>query len=95
MFETADKMLLAALGALSTTRQKAEELFNDYATRGKAEKEKQAGIVKDLMDSADKVRSNLEDLVAKQVKQTITSIEVATKEDLARIEAKIDQILNR
>ena len=38
MFETLDKVLLAGLGALSMTRERAEKIFDEYAQRGEAER---------------------------------------------------------
>ena len=35
MFETLDKIMLAGLGALSMTRERAEKIFDDYVNRGK------------------------------------------------------------
>ena len=34
MFETLDKMMLAGLGALSMTRERAEKLFDEYVKKG-------------------------------------------------------------
>lgn len=95
MFEGVNKLLLAGLGALSMTRERAEKIFDDYVRRGEAEQADRTGFVKDLMDSADKMRSDMEELIDKQVKQTVDSLELASKEDLARIEEKLDELLKQ
>ena len=38
MFETLDKILLASLGAVSMTREKAEKIFDEYVARGQDER---------------------------------------------------------
>jgi polyhydroxyalkanoate synthesis regulator phasin len=38
MFETLDKLMLAGLGAVSMTRERAEEIFDEYVSRGKVAK---------------------------------------------------------
>ena len=43
MFETLDKMLMASLGAVSMTRERAEKIFDEYVSRGQAEKENRTG----------------------------------------------------
>jgi len=95
MFETLDKMMMASLGALSMTRERAEKMFDEYVSRGKAEKESRTGFVKEVMDSAEKTRSELEKMISEQVQQTVTSLHLASKEDVERIEQKLDQLLKQ
>jgi len=95
MFETLDKVLLAGLGALAMTRERAEKIFDDYVARGQAERGSRSGFVKDLMDNADKARKELERIVAEQVKAAIDKLELATKDDVQRLEQKLDQLLKR
>jgi polyhydroxyalkanoate synthesis regulator phasin len=93
MFESIDKMLLASLGAVSMTREKAEKIFDDYVAKGKAEKEAKTGFVKDMMDAADKTRTEFETMINKQVNEAMKNLNLAKSDDLARIEKKIDQLL--
>ena len=37
MFETLDKIMLAGLGAMSMTKEKAESIFDEYVEKGKAQ----------------------------------------------------------
>ena len=93
MLETLDRMLLAGLGALTMTRQKAQEIFEEYVKRGQAERGSQSGFVKDLMDSADKTRKELADMIAKQVHEALVKLNLPTRDDLLRLEAKIDKLV--
>jgi polyhydroxyalkanoate synthesis regulator phasin len=95
MFETLDKMMLAGLGAISMTRERADKIFDDYVSRGKVEKENRTGFTKALMDAAEKNRSELENLVAKQVRETLETLNLPTREDLQRLEQKVDKLLSR
>ena len=94
MFETLDKMMLAGLGAISMTRERAEKIFDDYVSRGKAEKESRTGFVKAVMDAADKNREELEKLVSKQVRETMEHLNLPTRDDFERLEQKIDKLSN-
>ena len=60
MFETLDKIMLAGLGAMSMTKEKAESIFDEYVEKGKAQKEQRAGFVKEVMDQAQKAKDDLE-----------------------------------
>ena len=95
MFETLDKMMLAVLGAISMTRERAEKLFDEYVSRGKVEKESRTGFVKAMMDAADKNREELEKLVAKQVRETVEHLNLPSREDVQRLEQKVDKLLDR
>jgi len=95
MFETIDKLMLASLGAISMTRQRAEEIFDEYVKRGKAEKAGRSGFVKELMDTAEKTKSELEKLVSEQVHKTVKRLNLATREDIKRLEAKLDKLLSK
>jgi poly(hydroxyalkanoate) granule-associated protein len=89
MFETFDKMMLAGLGAMSMTREKAEKIFDEYVTQGKAARETKSGFVKELMDSADRTRQELEGVVREQTTKAIETMNMPTKADIERLEAKI------
>jgi len=93
MFETLDKLMLAGLGAVSMTRERAEKIFDEYVNRGQAEKTARSGFVKDLMDSAEEGRKALEKLISEQVRQVVKELNMATSEDIKRIEEKLDQLL--
>ena len=77
------------------TRERAEKMFDEYVSRGKAEKENRTGFVKEVMDSAEKTRSELEKVISEQVQQTVTSLHLASKEDVERIEQKLDELLKQ
>ena len=93
MFETLDKIMLAGLGAMSMTKEKAEEIFDEYVEKGKAQKEDRSGFVRDLVDRAEKARSDLEQIISEQIDKALVKQPLATKDDIKRIEAKLDQLL--
>ena len=95
MFETLDKLMLAGLGAMSITRERAEKIFDEYAAKGKAEKANRKGFVKEVLDIAEKSRCDMEKLVNEQVGKTVSNLKLATNEDIRRIEKKLDQLLNK
>ena len=95
MFETLDKIFLAGLGAVSMTKEKAEEIFEEYVEKGKAKREEKSGFVKDLMDRAEKSRADLEKIISEQIHKALAQLPLATKDDLKRIEEKLDQALGK
>jgi len=95
MLEALDKVFLAGLGAISMTQDKAEKIFDEYVRKGLAEKDKRSGFVKELLDRADTTRKDLEKLISEQVQKAVGSLHIATREDLRRLEDKIEQLLQK
>ena len=95
MFETLDKLMLAGLGALAMTKERAERIFDEYVSRGQAERGSKQGFVKDLLDNAEKARKELETIVSDQVHAAVAKLDLATKEDVRRLEAKLDALKPR
>ena len=93
MFETLDKLMLAGLGAVSMTRERAEKIFDEYVHRGEAEKASRSGFVKEIMEMADKSRADLEKLVSEQVQRAVKQLSLATHEDMRRVEEKLEELL--
>jgi polyhydroxyalkanoate synthesis regulator phasin len=93
MFETIDKLMMAGLGALTISKEKAEQVFDEYVSKGQAAKEGRTGFVKEVMDSADKTRRELENLVSDQIQKTVSGLHLVSREDFARLEEKIDRLL--
>jgi polyhydroxyalkanoate synthesis regulator phasin len=87
-------MMMAGLGALTMSKEKAENIFDEYVSKGQAAKDGRTGFVKEVMDSADKTRSEFEKLVSDQIKKTVSGLHLASKEDISRLEGKIDKLLH-
>lgn len=95
MFETLDRMMLAGIGALSMTRKRAEEIFDDYVRRGKEVTSSRQSFVQNLVDSAEQTRRELQDLVDRQIQDAVKRMNLPTRDDVVRIENKLDQLLLR
>jgi len=95
MFEALDKIMLAGLGAMSMTKEKAESIFDEYVEKGKAQKEHRDGFVKDVMEHAEKAKGDLEKVISEQVEKAMSKQPMATKEDIKRIEARLDELLTK
>ena len=95
MFDAVEKMMLAGLGAMSMTKEHAEKIFDDYVSRGKVEKDKKEGFIREILDTAEKTRADLEKIIDNQVKETIGKLNLASKDDIKRLETKIDKLLKK
>ncbi len=91
MTESLSKLMYAGIGALNMTRQRAEKIFEELVQRGQAEREHHSKFVQDMMDAADKTRKDLEKLVTEQVSCILSTMNIPTRKDFARLEEKIDR----
>jgi polyhydroxyalkanoate synthesis regulator phasin len=91
MLEGISRMMFAGLGVIGMTRDRAEKFFDEAVTRGQADKENRGKFVQDMVDAAEQTRQDMEKLVAEQVRKVADQMNLATREDLARLEKKLDQ----
>ncbi len=95
MLQSMEKMMMAGLGAISMTKEKAEKMFDEYVKRGEAARESKEGFVSELMEYAEKNRRQVEEILGRQLKKTLDSMDVPTKSDLDRVEKKVDRLLKQ
>jgi polyhydroxyalkanoate synthesis regulator phasin len=95
MLDTMQRLVDFGIGALNMTRERAEKLFDECVRRGQADRGHREQFVRDLMDAAEQTRQDLENLVSRQVERVLARLNIATREDLLRLEHKIDQLLTR
>ncbi len=87
-----DNILLAAIGAMFMTRERAEEVFDEYVRRWQAEKASREAFLDDLMARSREAHAELEDLLTRHVKEVAERLDLVTREDLTRLEDKIDRL---
>jgi polyhydroxyalkanoate synthesis regulator phasin len=90
-----DKVLLAGLGVMNMTRKRAEKIFDDLVRQGQAARGGRGSFVKEVVDAADKARKNVEETVARHVHRALAKVDLASKNDVERLEKKLDQVLRR
>lgn len=95
MFENMNKLMLAGLGALSMTKEHAERIFDEYVKRGQAEQADKSGFVKEMLDTAERARKEMETIVRREVQRGMDELNVVTRSDLERLESKVDELLRR
>jgi polyhydroxyalkanoate synthesis regulator phasin len=92
MFETLDKLMLAGLGAMSMTKERAEQIFDEYVEKGRVTRDQRSGFVRDLLDQAEKARRDMEKIIGEQVHKAIAQTNLATKDDVNSLAEKLNQL---
>ena len=63
--------------------------------QGQAARGNRKGFVQSMTDAASKTRKDLEQLVGRKVRQVVAKVNLATREDLTRLEKRLGQSLRR
>jgi len=86
------KTFLAGLGAMSLTREKAQEITNDLIKRGELAKTDEAKFVRDLLDLAEKNKSGLEDKIEKAIEKVMAKLDIPTRKEIEELKAEIAKL---
>ena len=92
MSDLIKSVVLASLGILSLTREKAENLAKDLIRKGELLETDEAKFVKDLLEKAEKAGVEFEGKIAKSVKDTLKKLNIPTRKDLDEIKQKLDKL---
>lgn len=86
------KTFLAGLGAMSLTREKAQEITNDLIKRGELAKTDEAKFVRDLLDLAEKNKSGLEDKIEKAIEKVMAKLDIPSRKEIEELKAEIAKL---
>lgn len=92
MFDLFKKTVLMGLGAVTITKEKAEQIVDELVKKGELAKDERSKAIKDLLKKAEEQEKLLIDKVSAEVNKAIVKLGVPTKKDLERLEKKIDEL---
>jgi len=95
MSDLIKKTVLAGLGFMSFSLEKAEELANTMIKKGEMSKTEGAEFVKDLMDQVEKNKDEIERKIGLIVEKTLEKLNVPTRKELNELKASIDNLKKR
>jgi polyhydroxyalkanoate synthesis regulator phasin len=85
-----EKGLLAGLGLLSMTREKAEKVIDELSREGEVQKGEMKQWVDQLSDRGEEERQALRNLIRDEMKKVLDDMGLATKEDIQKLVEKRD-----
>ena len=95
MFEHSRKAILLGLGALELTREKVESFVDELVKRGEASAKEKAGLVDELLKAAEEEEKKVMEKIGSALREVISELGLATKEDLQAIERRLERIERR
>ncbi|MBC7361183.1 MAG: phasin family protein [Candidatus Aminicenantes bacterium] len=92
MLDIIKKTILAGLGLISLTREKAEEIAKDLIKRGELAETEEAKFVKDLLEQAEKSKAELEKKLEKTVEAVLTKLNIPTRKEFEELKARVEEM---
>ena len=86
------------IGVATLTKEKLEELQKEVVEKGRMTREEGLDFVESLRRRSEKAREQLDLWVARRVEEQVKKLDLATREDVAELQRKIDELhslLNR
>lgn len=90
-----EKLLLTGLGAVSLSKEKAEESVNELIERGKLEKGRKDEVIQELVNKGEEAKTKVEEIVDKKVEKVLAQMDIPTKSDIKSLEEKIESLEQR
>lgn len=95
MSDLLKKSILAGLGALSLSREKAEEIAKELIAKGEVAKSEEAKFVKDLLDVVEKNKTGIEEKMEKAVEKVLSRLDIPTRKELNELKEEINRLTKK
>ncbi|MGP8322000.1 MAG: phasin family protein [Methanosarcinaceae archaeon] len=92
MIEIIRKLGLLGIGAWALTEEKVNEISKELVEKGEINKEEGKKFVRELIDEQKKQKNEIENKISEKVKETFGKAEMETKNEISRLERKIDKL---
>ncbi|MDA8097234.1 MAG: hypothetical protein C4575_13195 [Desulforudis sp.] len=90
--DTLRKMMLVSIGAVSLTKEKAEQLVKELSEKGQVSQGEARSFVREIMEKGDRERQAIQNAVTGEVRKIREEIGFASKKDLAQITERLRRI---
>ncbi len=84
--------VMTGVGLVVLTKDKVEELANEVIKEGKLSEKEGEDLIKELKERSQQAQKSLEEKVEAMVREATAKLDVATKDDIAQLKAKIERL---
>jgi poly(hydroxyalkanoate) granule-associated protein len=92
MVDVLRKLLLAGLGTIDLTEEKAKAVFNDLVARGEMNEKDAKELVSSWAKRAAEQRGRLQEDVEQSVQRALSAMGIARRAEVDALKAKIDEL---
>jgi polyhydroxyalkanoate synthesis regulator phasin len=90
--ETLQRAMMFAIGAAYTTAEGIRGFVEDMVKQGSLTKTDASSLVDELVEKGKQARTNINQSIAKSVSDYMKSAGLATKEDIEKLNARVQQL---
>lgn len=90
-----ERGVLASLGMLSLTREKAQAAVDELVKRGEVKRDDSKGMVDHLVQRGEEERGFFRKLVHEELGKVAHELNLVTKDDLQALEKKVEALLQK
>ena len=87
-----DDIILATIGAMFMTRERAEQIFEGYIERWEEEKGSREMLIQDLISRSKEAHEKVEKALSDSMKDIVNKMSLARSEDVEKIEKELRRI---
>jgi len=95
MFNFTKKLLLAGIGTLSLTKEKANQIAEDLIKRGELSRSESKDFVVNLLNRAEKEKDRLVEKIRPEIEQSVKKMNFIPKKKVDELEKKINELQNK
>jgi polyhydroxyalkanoate synthesis regulator phasin len=95
MRDIMERGLLASLGILSLTREKAQGVVDEMVRRGEVRRDDSRGLVDRLVQRGEEERGSFRKLIHEEVARAARELNLATQADVQALEKKIEALTQK
>ena len=92
MIELIRQGLWLGLGAISLTYEKAKSFVDELVKRGEMSEEEGSKLINEILDKAKEQEKTIIEKINVEIRKVIDSLGVASKEDVAKLERRIEEL---
>jgi poly(hydroxyalkanoate) granule-associated protein len=92
MLDSIHKMFLAGVGLAAMTKDKIDEHIKELVEKGKLTEKEGREMADDMLKKSKQAKEDLEKQVEKLVQQALDTLNVASKEDIEKLIARIEKL---
>ena len=89
MFDLFKKTVLMGLGAITITKEKAEQIADELIKKGELAKDDRSKVIQEILKKAEEQEEVLSGKITREVNKAIAKLDIATKEDLKKLEKRL------
>ena len=85
------KLCLAGLGALSITRERAEEIVDELVKKGEVAAEEKKSLVESLLKVAEEKKAETREFIKKEVRKALETLDVPTRQEIDDLKKQLEK----